>query len=140
MHESRPALTYNDVDEQLSLQLDLVANLHKLVSRQQTILLEGRVDEIASLNYAKSALLTAMRSKIATLEELQQAWQAMQSRVTEPQRQRIDQKVQRLRAMVDEVLSKERQSEQQIHQVRRAKLAGREGHWNTSIVRLEPGA
>lgn len=140
MHLPKEPLTYTEFDKELTAQLDLISNLQKLVSRQEIILRDGRVDEIASLNHAKSALLLAVRPNIGTLQELHESWQTMQNKLQPWQRQRIEQKVQELRKAVEEVLQKERQSERQINQARRKMSARIEGQWNTSIARLVESA
>lgn len=140
MRRCEATLSFEEFDEQLTAQLDLIYNLHKLVSRQEAIVRSGRVDEIASLNHAKCALLMAVRPNIGTLQEMHECWQGMRNQLPSWQRQRIEQRVQELRQAVESLLQKERQSEKLIMQARREMNAAIDGQWNTSIARLVEGA
>jgi predicted nuclease with TOPRIM domain len=127
-------LTYQELDSRLSEQLDLVSNLLKLVCRQERILRAGKADEIASLNYAKSALLQAMRPGAEAVQNLDENWQELRQTLEAHQRQRIDKKVRQIRRMVNEILRMEKRSERQIQSARRAQRVLLEGQWNTSIA------
>lgn len=136
MHQSRATLSFEEFEELLTVQLDLIYNLHKLVSRQEAIFRSGRVEEIASLNHAKCALLMAVRPNIGTLREMHERWQELRDQLQPWQCQCIEQRVQELRRAVEEVLQKEKQSEKLVMQARSEMNAAINGQWNTSVARL----